>query len=285
MLVVDDASFMRDMVKRGLRTSFPGFEADEAVNGRDALTKLEKGKYDLVLCDWEMPEMSGAELLEWLRDNEETKDIPFIMITSRGDRENVMQAVELKVSNYIVKPFTNEKLSNVITSVMSKALGVSADKLKRMGGGRNDFANDSAAILMAHSSGGAAAPTPAAEETPVPAKSAPAEEAPRVVRPSGKVVAQLRFSGHTITCLIRELSLERVMAVVRRADTIPDILDLAVLDIELDGEISRLNGYVHTLQARENRQESEFINIIINLVDQDDPEKMDHLNRYMDSIA
>lgn len=274
VLVVDDASFMRDMVKRGVRAGFPAFEVDEAPNGRKALGMLEKNPYDLVLCDWEMPEMSGAELLKWLRENEATRDIPFVMITSRGDRENVMQAVELKVNNYIVKPFTNEKLANVVGSVMSKALGINAEALKKISGvatsGGASYGNDSLSILTAHHS---------------PAAARQAKEGPLRVQPRGKVVGQLRFSDETVTCLIRELSEEMVLAVVRRADSIPRILDLAVLDIQLADEVARLNGYVHTLQAREDSQESEFINITIHFVDRDDAQKMDLLRRYMASIV
>lgn len=271
VLVVDDAAFMRDMVKRGVRSGFPTFEVDEAANGRKALSLLEKNPYDLVLCDWEMPEMSGAELLKWLRGNESTCDLPFVMITSRGDRENVMQAVELKVSNYIVKPFTNERLANVVGSVMSKALGISAEALKKLGGAAaNSHGNDSLSILTSGHSGA------------VPVAAGPA---PLRVQPSGKVVGQLRFSNEAVSCLIRELSQELVLAVVRRADSIPGILELAVLDIQLGDEVARLNGYVHTLQAREDSQESEFINITIHFVDQDDAQKMDLLCRYMASIA
>lgn len=276
VLVVDDASFMRDMVKRGVRMAFPAFEVDEAANGRKALGLLEKHPYDLVLCDWEMPEMSGAELLKWLRENEATREIPFVMVTSRGDRENVMQAVELKVNNYIVKPFTNEKLANVVGTVMSKALGISAEALKKLGGAvaGSSHGSDSLSILTAHHSAEVAA-TPPAEE----------RDAPLRVQPRGKVMGQLRFSNETVSCLIRELSQELVLAVVRRADSIPGILELAVLDIQLGDEVARLNGYVHTLQAREDSQESEFINITIHFVDQDDAQKMDLLRRYMASIA
>lgn len=273
VLVVDDAAFMRDTMKKALRSGFPGFKQDEAYNGRQAMQMLQKVRYDLVLCDWEMPEMSGAELLQWLRGSEAHKDIPFVMITSRGDRENVMQAVQLKVSNYIVKPFTNEKLATVVSSVMTKALGVSLEELKRLAGATgSSHGNDMVAILTAGNA-------PLAAEPARPAK------APTVVRPAGKVLAPLRFSKETVNCLIRELSQERAIAVVRRADSIPGILDLAVLDIEVDGEVARLNGYVHTLQARDNSQESEFINITINLIDQDDAQKMALLQRYMQHLA
>ncbi len=275
VLVVDDAGFMREMVRRGVRTAYPAFQVDEAVNGKKALTLLDKNEYDLVLCDWEMPEMSGAELLQWLRENEATQDIPFVMVTSRGDRDNVMEAVQLKVSNYIVKPFTNEKLAKVVESVLTKAKGISPMELKQLGGvsKSSSFGNDSVSILTASSS---------QESTAEPVEE---ERAPGVVRPTGKVIAALRFSNETVNCLVREISRERVKAVVRRADSIPGILELAVLDIQVGGAVARLNSFVHTLQARDNSPESEFVDITVNLVDQDDEEKMSLLERYMASIA
>ncbi len=70
VLVVDDATFIRDLVKKGLRNYFPGIHTEDAVNGRKAQTLLGKEAFDLILCDWEMPEMSGLELLTWCREQD-----------------------------------------------------------------------------------------------------------------------------------------------------------------------------------------------------------------------
>lgn len=67
VLVVDDAPFIRDLIRKCLRNAFPGMTVEDAVNGRKAMTLLGKEAFDLVLCDWEMPEMSGLELLTWCR--------------------------------------------------------------------------------------------------------------------------------------------------------------------------------------------------------------------------
>ena len=67
VLVVDDASFIRDLVKKCLRNYFPGIKIEDAVNGKKAQSILMRETFDLVLCDWEMPEMSGLELLTWCR--------------------------------------------------------------------------------------------------------------------------------------------------------------------------------------------------------------------------
>uniref|UniRef100_UPI0028AC4FF8 response regulator n=1 Tax=Pseudomonas sp. TaxID=306 RepID=UPI0028AC4FF8 len=110
VLVVDDASFIRDLVKKGLRDHFPGIQLEEAVNGRKAQQLLGRLSVDLILCDWEMPEMSGLELLTWCREQDNLKTTPFIMVTSRGDKDNVVQAIQAGVSDYIGKPFSNDQL-------------------------------------------------------------------------------------------------------------------------------------------------------------------------------
>ncbi len=274
VLIVEDASFMRDMVRKGIRSAYPAFQADEAIHGKQALEMLQKQRYDLVLCDWEMPEMNGAELLAWLRGNETTRDTPFVMVTSRGDRENVMQAIELKANNYIVKPFSNDKLTGVVTTVLTKSLGISADELKRQGGrleSAREVGMSGAVPVAAHISG----------EESRPSHTAQPSASPRKVRPREKVLLPLRFSDAAVTLLLREMDNRQVEGVIRRADKIPAILDLVALDIESEGEVARLNGYVHTLQAREDGRESEFINITLQLVDQDDPEKMAQLERFL----
>lgn len=269
VLVVDDASFMRDMARKALRAGYPGFRIEEASNAKTALHMLRKGDYDLILCDWEMPEMTGLELLREIRENERLKGLPFIMVTSRGDKEHVIQAVQMKANNYIVKPYTTEKLVTVVGNVLSKALGVGIHELRGAGGGmQGGVPGGSAAVLTQYSSSSGGKP----------------KGGQAVVRPSGKVVVTLRFSDESLPCLVKEIGRERLQGVIRRGGSLPAILDLAVIDIDFDGKVSRLNGYVHTLQAREDSRESEFVNVIIRLVDQDDEDKMRHLEAYMASL-
>ena len=120
VLVVDDATFIRDLVKKGLRDHFPGIQIEEAVNGRKALQMLTRQPVDLILCDWEMPEMSGLELLTWCREQDALKIVPFIMVTSRGDKDNVVQAIQAGVSGYVSKPFTNEQLLTKVKQALNK---------------------------------------------------------------------------------------------------------------------------------------------------------------------
>lgn len=120
VLVVDDASFIRDLVKKCLRNYFPGIKIEDAVNGKKAQAILMRETFDMVLCDWEMPEMSGLELLTWCREQPQLKSMPFVMVTSRGDKENVVQAIQAGVSGYVSKPFTNEQLLNKVKQALNK---------------------------------------------------------------------------------------------------------------------------------------------------------------------
>ncbi|RMR60163.1 Response regulator, partial [Pseudomonas cichorii] len=121
VLVVDDATFIRDLVKKGLRNYFPGIHTEDAVNGRKAQALLVRETFDLILCDWEMPEMSGLELLAWCREQDSyLKTVPFIMVTSRGDKENVVQAIQAGVTDFVGKPFTNEQLLTKVKKALAK---------------------------------------------------------------------------------------------------------------------------------------------------------------------
>jgi two-component system chemotaxis response regulator CheY len=118
VLIVDDFATMRRIVKGVLKQL--GFNnIIEAEDGNAALEELKKEKIGLIVSDWNMPNMSGLDLLKAVRGNEQFKSIPFIMVTAEGQKENVIEAVKSGVSNYIVKPFTpetfNEKLQKVFT--------------------------------------------------------------------------------------------------------------------------------------------------------------------------
>ncbi|MBN1850790.1 MAG: chemotaxis response regulator CheY [Deltaproteobacteria bacterium] len=116
ILVVDDFATMRRIVKGVLKQL--GFtNIIEAEDGTTALEELKKEKVGLIVSDWNMPNMSGLDLLKAVREDGGLKAIPFLMVTAEGQKENVVEAVKAGVSNYIVKPFTpetfNEKLKKV----------------------------------------------------------------------------------------------------------------------------------------------------------------------------
>jgi two-component system chemotaxis response regulator CheY len=116
VLIVDDFATMRRIVKNILRQL--GFtDISEADDGKTALKALKKEKFDLILSDWNMPEMPGIELLKAVRADDELKDIPFLMVTAEAEKGNIVEAVKLGVSNYIVKPFTAETMSEKLGKI------------------------------------------------------------------------------------------------------------------------------------------------------------------------
>ncbi len=116
LLVVDDFSTMRRIIKNILRQL--GFNnIEEADDGTTAWEVINKGGIDFVISDWNMPQMTGIELLRKVRASEEFGDLPFLMVTAEAQQENVIEAVQAKVSNYIVKPFTAETLKQKIDKI------------------------------------------------------------------------------------------------------------------------------------------------------------------------
>jgi two-component system, chemotaxis family, chemotaxis protein CheY len=116
IMVVDDMSTMRRIVKNLLKQL--GFaNVDEAENGQEALIKLRADKFGFVVSDWNMPIMSGIELLRAIRADEGLKAIPVLMVTAEAQKENIIEAVQAGVSNYVVKPFTAEALQEKIGKI------------------------------------------------------------------------------------------------------------------------------------------------------------------------
>ena len=116
VLVVDDFSTMRRIVKNILRQL--GFNnVVEADDGTTAWDVLNRDKIDFVISDWNMPHMTGIDLLRKVRGSEEFADLPFLMVTAEAQQENIIEAVQAKVSNYIVKPFTAEVMKQKIDKI------------------------------------------------------------------------------------------------------------------------------------------------------------------------
>ena len=116
ILVVDDFSTMRRIIKNILRQL--GFNNIlEADDGSTAWETLNKDKIDFIISDWNMPKMPGIELLRKVRGSEEFATLPFLMVTAEAQQENIIEAVQAKVSNYIVKPFTAETMKQKIDKI------------------------------------------------------------------------------------------------------------------------------------------------------------------------
>jgi len=119
ILVVDDFKSMRSLIKTLLRKL--GFtNVFEANDGAEAWGILQQEKIELVISDWNMPEMPGIELLRKIRSEERFKDLPFLMVTAEGLKENVVQAIQAGVSGYIVKPFSPAALEDKLQKIFAK---------------------------------------------------------------------------------------------------------------------------------------------------------------------
>lgn len=120
VLVVDDYKTMIRIIKNLLKQI--GFtDVDDASDGTAALAKLQEKNYGLVISDWNMEPMTGYELLQKVRGDDNLKHIPFIMVTAEAKSENVVAAKEAGVSNYIVKPFNAQTLKGKIETVFQPA--------------------------------------------------------------------------------------------------------------------------------------------------------------------
>ncbi len=119
VLVVDDFPTMRRIIRNLLKEI--GYEnVDEAEDGDIALNKLQGGNFDFIVSDWNMPNMTGLDLLKAVRAETGIKDTPFLMVTAEAAKENIVLAVEAKVNNYIVKPFTAAVLREKIDKILEK---------------------------------------------------------------------------------------------------------------------------------------------------------------------
>jgi len=123
-LVVDDFSTMRRIV-RNLLKELGYVNVDEAEDGVVAMQKLTSGGFDFVVTDWNMPNMTGIELLKAIRANAQLVHLPVLMITAEAKKENIIEAAQAGASGYIVKPFTaatlGEKLAKIFEKLDKKA--------------------------------------------------------------------------------------------------------------------------------------------------------------------
>jgi CheY-like chemotaxis protein len=304
-LVVDDASFIRDLVKRTLKSQFVQCHIDEAIHGKKAQSLLAKRQYDLVLCDWEMPEMSGLEVLQWLREHEAEKDLPktpFMMVTSRGDKSHVIKAVESGVSDYIGKPFSSDQLLKKVFKCLSvnhrdliRAIlkGSSAMKAPSSGTG-----NDSANVLTAKSVGssktvtqnsagdGTANLLTAGSVSSQLVNKSPASTRSKQTKTSlGKV--QLRSPKANWQGVLRDINLTDASITIDFTESMPPgVLEQVVIDIapkKNPDEVARINTFVTSIVLQEKSLECQKALINIHIVD-DDPQKIEVLSHFVAEV-
>lgn len=124
ILLADDSKAMRNIIKAVLRAA--GFKNPllEADDGDQAISLLEddvyKDRIKLVLCDWNMPNTTGLDVLRWMRESDYHKSLPFIMVTAEGMKKNIVDAIQAGVSSYIVKPFNPKTIEDKIQQVFNR---------------------------------------------------------------------------------------------------------------------------------------------------------------------
>ncbi|HIZ89678.1 MAG: response regulator [Mucispirillum sp.] len=117
IITVDDSSTMRRIIKNTLQKL--GFETIlEAGNGLEALEVMSKNKVDMIVTDWNMPEMDGLTFVKAVRAKDEYKDLPILMITTEAAKEDILTALRSGVNNYVVKPFTPETLQEKVFKLL-----------------------------------------------------------------------------------------------------------------------------------------------------------------------
>ncbi len=117
VIVVDDSSTMRRIIKNTL-TRLGYTDIIEAEHGLDALTKLDG--VQMIFTDWNMPEMDGLTFVKSVRSSDSYKSIPIIMVTTEAAKEDIVEAIQSGVNNYVVKPFTPDILKSKIEAVLNR---------------------------------------------------------------------------------------------------------------------------------------------------------------------
>ncbi|WMS86978.1 response regulator [Pleionea litopenaei] len=256
ILVIDDASMIRDLIKKFVRDYFPGAKLFDAHNGQSGKSVLLHQEIDLILCDWEMPEMNGMELLQWIRQEPRYKSKPFIMVTSRGDKEYVVEAIEAGVSDYLVKPFNRQQFAEKVERA-----------LKRHGiEGRmaipEKTASSSLEVLTGSSS-----------KTPT---------KPTASLPKG--VALVRTANGAIKCAIKSLTDKQCIGIFKNEGFVPGVLDQVSVDIEFnhqgEAKVMRINGFVLGITATENKPDAQLFKVTLTLMDED-PNKHQMIDEYV----
>jgi DNA-binding response OmpR family regulator len=262
--VIDDATMIRDLIKKFIRQNFPDADIYDANNGQTGMAMLQRQSIDLILCDWEMPEMDGEELLTWVREQDNLKNVPFIMVTSRGDKEFVVKAIQSGVSDYLVKPFNNKQFLEKVYKAL-KRHGIDMPSSMMASKPPTGRGGDSLAVLTAGASSGK-------------------PKAPKVKKPMAKGTAILRTPYGEVKCVLKQLDLTSMLGMFKFIDYMPAMLEQVSMDIEFDrdGEqkVMRINGFVQMLKANDNRPDCEIINVKIIFMDED-PEKRALISEYV----
>lgn len=263
ILLIDDASFIRDLIKRTLRKFLPQAEIVEASDGRKAQSILNRQPVDLVLSDWEMPGLSGEELLQWVRSDERLSTIPFIMITSLGGKENIMRAVQAGVSDYLGKPFTAEELMQKVHKALIKAGKMAPMKQETATRGGPFSSVD---VLSGKSE------IPVGGSAEALTGGAPAKQPAKL-----KGTALVRWHDAEFKCMIKAISIDEVLLVSKRAEHHPGVFETVSLTLAHGNQaslsISNITAYIHSSSALEKREDADFFQILLRYSGLDDDQR------------
>lgn len=314
ILVVDDANFIRDLVKRAVKAQFPEVHVEEAADGQKAQAMMKVRNFHVVLCDWEMPVMSGLELLQWMREQEKYQKVPFMMITSRSEKSHIIKAVEAGVSEYIGKPFSNEQLGTKLARLIYKYYKQSPTQTARQAqqGDANLLTGGSAPAAKPKASAPSAASllTGAPAAAKVSAPSAPSENSASLLAGGSKsaslvdkpaaakkspvkkaaartmALAHVRLAtGEQLRCIVKDINLNEMMLVVKREQGVPTLFDQVVVDIVSKAEdiVARVNCFVCSLSSPDKNVAGEMFNMMVRYEDED-PEKLAALSKFVAKI-
>lgn len=263
ILLCDDASFIRDLIKRTLRKFLPQSEIAEASDGKKAQALLNRQPFDLILSDWEMPGMSGEELLIWVRADERLSSTPFIMVTSLGGKEHIVRAVQAGVSDYLGKPFTAEELMQKVHKALVKAGKISPPKVETATRGGPFSSLDIFSGKTELVPGGSVDALTSQGR---------AKDAPKL-----KGTALLHWRQQEFKCMIKSISMEELILVCKRADQHPGVFE----DVELtlsggnhtSAAIQHIHAYVHSCAAMEKRPDAEFLQLQLRFIELTDEQR------------
>lgn len=297
ILVVDDANFIRDLVKKAVKLQYPDAKVEEAIDGVKAKAMMERGTFHVILCDWEMPNMSGLEVLQWMRSDERYAKTPFMMITSRSEKSHIVKAVEAGVSDYIGKPFSNEQLGTKLARLIYKFYKTSPTQTARQAQ-QNAAGNDNASLLTGGaqaapkstsvSSGESASLLTSGSKTETLVKgSAPAKpKAAKKPIPKNLALAHVRTAqGQELRCIVKDINLNEMLLVVKREEGVPTLFDQVVVDIVSKDEdiVARVNCFVCAMTSPDKRIDGELFNMMVRY-DDVDPEKLEALSKFVAKV-
>lgn len=267
ILIVDDAKFMRDLAQKTLKSEYPELETMEATDGRKAQAILQRHSFDLVLCDWEMPEMTGIELLQWTREQDQFKVLPFIMVTSLDKKEHVVEALKAGVNDYIAKPYTAEQLLSKVVKQLVKSGCVTQAEIASMGRKERVRAVGGAELLT----GGSVPAAPARK---------PARKMPRCK-------GLLSWGEKRTAVMVREVTLQEAVLVCKISQSLPALASEVTLSMSAGAEETKvkvsLTGFIASLQLAERNPDSEnaLVKLLLPSQDQD---TMQQFRRFLSLI-